>query len=496
MAKKDGDRLLHRLHYLSQNDKKFVLRSLEFATAAHKGQKRISGQPYIEHSLDVALKISALKLDKDAIAASLLHDTVEDTPTILGDIRKNFGPAVAQLVDGLTKLDRVRISKSWFKPFKKNYKQVDRYENQIETLRKMFVAMSRDIRVIIIKLADRLCNLRSLSYLPQVKQKRIAQETMDIYAPIANRLGMGEFRCELEDLSFPYLRPEEYKWVRHLAVPAIYARKKYLGKISHKLYNAIAQYGINCKIIYRAKRWYALFRKLEIHGRDIDKIYDLVALRIIVPEIEDCYNVLGVIHSLWQPLTGRIKDYIALPKPNGYQSIHTTVLADRGVIVEMQIRTPEMNSQAEFGIAAHWHYSDKRSSRPIPKKMLRWVDELLKWQKRITDTKDWKQALSIDFFKDRIFVFTPAGEAKDLPAGATPVDFAYSVHTAVGNQCAGAKINGRISPLNKVLANGDIIEIIKDKKIKPSRDWLRFVKTEQARESISKILNIRPSAKI
>lgn len=479
-------KLEKRIQYLPTADKQKVKKAVDFAIKAHEGQMRLSGVPQYIHALDVALKVADLHLDADAISAAVLHDTVEDTPTTNKEIKKYFGSTVARLVDGVTKLDTIRMSKSWIKPFKKEYVQVDRYENQVETLRKMFVAMSKDIRVILIKLADRLCNLKTLSYLPEVKRLRIAQETMDIYAPIANRLGMGEFKCELEDLSFPHLLPKEYAWVKKLAVPAIEARRKYLVKVSRKLKVAIDKQGIDSKISYRAKRWYSLYNKLQKHDKDIAKIYDVVALRVVVPSVEDCYNVLGLIHARWRPLPGRIKDYIALPKPNGYQSIHTTVFAENGIITEFQVRTPAMDKQAEFGIAAHWHYSEKGVSHKLEKAQVAWVNELLKWQNRIKDSKDLKQALSLDFFKDRIFVFTPSGEARDLPNGATPIDFAYSIHTAVGNQCAGAKVNGKISPITSALKNGDIIEIIKNKKARPKLDWLKSVKTEHARESIRK----------
>lgn len=486
MAKKLRETLISKIQYLDQNSRSEIDRAADFAQKAHQGQVRLSGEQYIDHSLEVAIELAKLHLDKDAIISAILHDTIEDTVVTIKDIRKKFGPTVAYLVDGVTKLDRVRISKSWLMPFKKSYKEVDRYENQIETLRKMFVATCKDIRVILIKLADRICNLRTLSYLPEVKQRRIAGETMEIYAPIANRLGIGEFRCELEDLSFPYILPKEYEQVKKLAIPEIEIRTKYLAKLSVKVRKIIAKQGIKVKVIYRAKRWYSLFKKLQKYDNDISKIFDIVALRIIVPNVEDCYNVLGTIHNLWNPLPGRIKDYIALPKPNGYQSLHTTVFADKGIITEIQIRTFEMNKQAEFGIAAHWHYSQGKKSSNIPKKQLAWVNELLKWQGRIKKAKDWRQALNLDFFKDRIFIFTPRGEVKDLPVGATPVDFAYSIHTAVGNQCSGAIINGKISTLKTALQNGDIVEIIKDKKARPRADWLRFVKTEHAKESIRK----------
>lgn len=476
------------IQYLPHTDLARVEKAIEFAQKWHQGQFRLSGEPYIEHVLSVSKTVAQMNLDGDAIVACVLHDTLEDTPVTQNDIKKNFGADVLRLVDGLTKLDRIRISSSWLWPIKTSYREVDRYENQVDTLRKMFLAMSKDLRVIIIKLSDRLNNLATLNYLPEAKRQRIARETIDIYAPIANRLGMGEFKGQLEDLAFPYLNPKEYLWLRKLAVPEIDTRKKYLKKVASRLLNKLQQGHLKPVIKYRAKRWYSLYQKLIKYDRDIKKINDLVAIRIIVPTIEDCYNVLGQIHSLWQPIPGRIKDYIALPKPNGYRSIHTTVFCDKGVITEFQIRTPQMDRQAEFGIAAHWHYKEGQSSSKIPKMKLQWVNELTRWQSRVKSAKDFKDALKMDFFSDRIFVYTPKGEVKDLPEGSTPVDFAYSIHSAVGNQCAGARINAKMSSIDTKLQNGDVVEIVKNNKAKPKRDWLKFVKTEHARACIRKVI--------
>lgn len=477
--------LKSKIKYLPPSDIGQIERAVDFAIEVHKGQKRLTGAQYIQHPLEVASTIADLRLDSSAIIAAILHDTVEDTSVQLAEIKKNFGGDVARLVDGVTKLGHVRISKSWFLPFKKKEVTVSRYESQIETLRKMFVAMSKDLRVILIKIADRIRNLQTLSYLPPDKQKRIAKETMDIYSPIASRLGIGEFKGQLEDLSFKYLEPKEFAWLQKLAVPRIEARKKYLKSIERKLHHLLTkEHGINCQMTHRAKNWYSLYKKLLKYDRDINKIYDIVAMRIIVPSIDDCYNVLGLIHSLWRPLPGRIKDYIALPKPNGYQSIHTTVFADNGVITELQVRTTEMHQQAEFGVAAHWYYSERKISRKLPKQQLAWVHELASWQSKIKSSKDLKQALELDFFKDRIFVFTPTGDVMDLPQGATPIDFAYAVHTDVGNQCQGSLVNGKMVSITTELNNGDVVEIIKNKKVKPTRDWLNVVKTEHARSWI------------
>ncbi|HLB32142.1 MAG TPA: RelA/SpoT family protein [Patescibacteria group bacterium] len=486
MVKNILSQLKDKIKYLKPNELVTVKRAIDFAGLAHDGQKRLSGDPYFRHPLEVASAVADLKLDADAITAAVLHDTVEDTGIHINEIKKKFGGHVAQLVDGITKLGQVRISKSWFTPFRQKTVEISKYESQIETLRKMFVAMSKDLRVILIKLADRTCNLQTLSYLSPDKQKRIAQETMDIYAPIAGRLGIGEFHGRLEDAAFSFLEPAEFKNLRKLAIPVIEARKEYLGTISKKLLELLAKNGINCYITYRAKTWYSLYRKLLKYDRDINKIYDIVAMRVIVPAIDDCYNVLGLIHSIWRPLPGRIKDYIALPKPNGYQSIHTTIFADNGVITEIQIRTGAMNEQAEFGVAAHWYYSEKKVSRRFPKQQLAWVRELAKWQTKIKSATDLRQALKLDFFKNRIFVFTPKGDVIDLPQGATPIDFAYAVHSDVGNQCHGSRVNGKYVNITSELNNGDVVDIVKKKKSKPNKDWLNFVKTEHARSCIKK----------
>ncbi len=489
MVNRLSDNLVKRINYLNQSQIEQVKDAINFAARAHEGQSRLSGTPYVQHPMEVALLVASLKLDADAITAAALHDTVEDTGISLGDVKKKFGSRVAQLVDGITKLGRVRISKSWFVPFRKKEIEITKYESQIETLRKMFVAMSKDLRVVLIKLADRACNLETLGYLPPDKQKRIAQETMDIFVPIASRLGIGEFQGKLEDGSFRYLMPDEYKTLQKTAVPVIEARINYLKMASKKLTDILRENGLECRITYRAKTWYSLYRKLLKYERDISKIYDIVAMRIVVPAIDDCYNVLGVIHSVWRPLPGRIKDYIALPKPNGYQSIHTTVFADKGVITEIQIRTEKMNEQAEFGIAAHWYYNESKQTRKLPKQKLAWVNELANWQAKIKSATDLRQALKLDFFKSRIFVFTPTGDVKDLPQGATPIDFAYAVHSDVGNQCRGARVNGRYIPISSELSNGDVVEIVKSKKARPTKDWLAFVKTEHARSCIKK--NVR-----
>ena len=484
------DNLIKKVHHLPSNDVLSIKKAIDFAKEQHAGQLRKTGDPYFIHPVEVAGVVADLEIGHEAIIAAILHDTVEDTETSVATIKKLFGPVVANLVDGVTKLGNVRISKAWFQTKKIESPDNDeqhRYQTQIETLRKMFVAMSRDLRVVIIKIADRYCNLKTLNFLPRDRQIRIARETMDIYSPIAYRLGMGEFQGLLEDMAFKFLEPKEYDWLQKLAVPAIEQREKYLRHVGKRLSATLNKAGIAASLTYRAKHWYSLYKKLLKHDRDINKIYDIVAMRIVVPTVEDCYNVLGIVHSLWTPLPGRIKDYIALPKPNGYQSIHTSVFADNGIITEIQIRTPEMHRQAEFGIAAHWYYGERKQSQLMNKEQLAWVKELARWQARIKNAKDLEQALALDFFSNRIFAFTPIGDVIDLPHGATAIDFAYAVHTAVGNQCYGAKINGKMSPIASVLENGDLVEIIKNKKVKPSRDWLKITKTEHARSWIRKM---------
>ncbi len=452
----------------------------DYAEQAHQGQKRKSGEPYINHSLETALTLAKMGLDQDSIIAALLHDVPEDTNYSLVEIEKNFGPEVAKLVAGITKLGIIK------------YRGMEKYA---ENLRKMFVSMAQDIRIILIKMADRLHNLKTLDSLPAEKQKRIAQESLEIYAPIANRLGMGHIKGELEDLAFPYVYPEKYEWMQKEIIPKIETKMEYIRKVIKVIEKELQQQKTKILSIHgRKKRLYSLYLKLQKphYNGDVAKIYDLVAIRIIVPTVADCYQTLGIIHRLWKPLPGRIKDYIAQPKPNGYQSLHSTVFCLDGKIVEFQIRTPQMHEQAEYGIAAHWHYkeSEKKTKKlgqkgyTLPKK-LEWIQDLVKWQKNIADNQQYLKSLSVDFFKNRIFVFTPQGDVIDLPEEATPVDFAYHVHTWIGDHCSGAKINNRMASLEDKLKNGDVVEIITDKNRKgPNRDWLKLVKTNAAKSKI------------
>ena len=455
-----------------------IQRAYSFAEKAHKGQKRKSGEPYFNHCLKTAEELARWKLDETTIAAGLLHDVIENTDYTVGDIEREFGSDVKHLVEGVTKLGTVK------------YRGV---ETQVENLRKLILAMAEDIRVILIKLADRLHNMRTLGALPPAKQKRIALETMEIYAPLAYRLGMQKISGELEDLSFPYVYPTEYRWLLANVKGRYEKREAYLMKIRPLVLKALKENRIEpVAIDFRAKRYASLYKKLLRYEMDIDKIHDLVAFRIIVKTIEDCYAALGVIHNLWPPVPGRIKDYIAMPKPNGYRSIHTTIICTEGEFVEFQIRTDQIHQEVENGIAAHWAYVETKGTKNYSKrfatlatnKEIAWVEQLRAWQKQFTDPKEFIDSLKIDFLKDRIFAITPKGEVIDLPQGATPVDFAYHVHTDVGNECVGAKVNGKIVPLDYELHSSDIIEILTQKNKKPSPSWLEFVKTATAKGHI------------
>ena len=461
----------------SENDLDMVRLAYDFAEEAHRGQRRASGEPYILHSLAVAQKLAETRLDLPTIIAGLLHDVPEDTKFPIEEIKKNFGKEVATLVNGITKLGKIK------------YRGIERYA---ENLRKMFVAMSDDIRVVLIKFADRLHNLKTLDALPPDKRLRIARESLEIYAPIADRLGMGQIKGELEDIAFKYVYPNEYDWIRQILPKKYKSKEKHLNKTRKEISRKLAAENIPIKILSmhgRTKHIYSLYKKLlkpEI-DRDLSKIYDLIALRIVVPTVSDCYYVLGIIHELYKPLPGQIKDYIAQPKPNGYQSLHTTVFADDGEIIEIQIRTDKMHDEAEYGIAAHWHYKEHGS---IAKPNLPWINELVEWQKQIRDNEQFLRDIKMEIFQDRIFVFSPKGDVFDLPDGSTPIDFAYHVHTSLGNQYVGARANGQMVNLNYKLKSGDVMEIITDKNRRgPSVDWLEYVKTSMAKNKIRTALN-------
>lgn len=453
----------------------------DFALEAHEGQNRASGEPYIMHPLATAQKLAEMKLDLTTITAGLLHDIPEDTKFTLQDLNKNFGQDVAKLVEGITKLGKLK------------YRGMERYA---ENLRKMFVAMSDDIRVVLIKFADRLHNLKTLDALPADKQFRIAQETLEIYAPIADRLAIGQIKGELEDLAFKYVYPEDYKWITKIIPREYKAKEKYLKEIKEQVKENLAKESITIDEISvqgRTKHLYSLYKKLlRPHiNRDLNKIYDLIALRLIVPNVTDCYSTLGILHSLYRPMPGRIKDYIANPKPNGYQSLHTTVFTDDGEIVEFQIRTRKMHEQAEYGIAAHWNYKESGGKiKSIKNQNLKWLNELVEWQKKIKDNDQFLQTVKLDVFQNRIYVFTPKGDVIELPEAATPIDFAYHVHSSLGDKCVGARVNEQLVNLGYQLKSGDIVEILTDKNRKtPNPDWIDMVKTAMARSKIRNSIN-------
>ncbi len=474
---------------LTNQRKELITKAYNFAEMAHRGQKRFSGEDYIQHSLGTAKILAEIGMGARTISAALLHDVPEDTNYTLEQVEKEFGKEIASIVDGVTKLGKLRLRGS-------------QKENYLENLRKMFFAMAEDIRVIIIKLADRLHNMRTLEHVSPEKRQRIAQETMEIFAPIANRLGIGGIKGELEDLAFKFLDPENYKLVKDLEEKHYKEAEKYVKRAIKELRKELENSGIKVIDIYgRAKHLYRLFLKLKRYEMDITRIYDLAAVRIIVPEVADCYEALGIVHKRYRPMVGRIKDYISLPKPNGYQSIHTTVFGPEGKIIEVQIRTQKMHDEAEFGIAAHWIYSEKekkgwmkmlfRGKKPkIPKEEIDWVAQLRDWQKEIgRDDAEFVEGLKIDFFKNHIFAFTPKGDIIDLPEEATPIDFAYAIHSEIGEQAIGAKADGKIVPLDYQIKNGQVIEILTSKERKdPNRDWLRFVKTSLAKSHIRRTL--------
>ena len=447
-----------------------------FAESAHKEQTRASGEPYINHSLAVASSLIELRLDPVTIAAALLHDTAEDTGITLQDIRERFGEEIASLVDGVTKLGRIE----W----------MSREERQAESLRKMFLAMANDIRIVLIKLADRQHNMRTIQYLPEWKQRRTAQETMDIYAPLAQRLGIGQLQRELEDLAFKVLSPDAHNEVRSQVAEAEVTRAAFLERVADTLHRELNRAGIKVardRITSRPKHIYSIWQKMQrpkYAGQPVARIYDRLGVRVILEDVKDCYAALGVVHALWRPIPGEFDDYVANPKTSGYQSLHTAVVYE-GEPLEIQIRTAQMHREAEHGIAAHWKYKEGKAAEREVEQKLSWLRQLLDWHSELADARDFVQSVKLDLFQNEVFVFTPKGDVVDLPAGATPLDFAYRIHTDVGHRTVGAKVNGRLVPLSHQLHTGDIVEIVTSKTAGgPSRDWLAFVVTSNARTKI------------
>lgn len=452
--------------------KEEIRRAYEFAASAHQGQRRDSGEAYINHPLAVANILVEMGLDPTSVIAALLHDVVEDTEIGLEEIAGKFGDEVASLVDGLTKLSKIVFQ--------------NKQEQQVENLRKMFLAMAKDVRVILIKLADRMHNMRTLRYLPPERRKRIARETLEIYAPLAHRLGMYRMKWELEDIAFHYLEPEKYYELVRMVAQKRSEREREIEEYIKVLADHLAELNIKADIQGRPKHFYSVYQKMVKQNKSFSEIYDLMALRVLVDTIQDCYEVLGVVHTLWKPIPGRFKDYIAVPKSNLYQSLHTTVMGNQGAPLEIQIRTWQMHQVAEYGIAAHWRYKEGKTVKDEDfLQKIAWLRHLLEWQGEANDADEFLENLRVNLFEDEVFVFTPKGDVKSLPAGATPVDFAYAVHTHIGHRCVGAKVNGRLVPLDYQLKNGDIVQILTAKQdAGPSRDWLKFVVTSKAKNRI------------
>ena len=478
-----NDLILRVKKYHPSDDISLIEKAYKVASEAHKDQLRKSGEPYIIHPLYVAIILADLEMDKETIAAGLLHDVVEDTIMTEEEIRQQFGEDVALLVDGVTKLQKLQ--------FTGNGDQPDRLEMQAENLRKMFLAMAKDIRVILIKLADRLHNMRTLKYQKPESQQRIARETLDIYAPIAQRLGISRIKVELDDLSLKYLEPEAYYDLVDKIAVRKNVREKYIQSIVDEVSEHIKNAGIKAQIDGRVKHFFSIYKKMKNQNKTIDQIYDLFAVRIIVDTVKDCYAALGVIHEMYKPIPGRFKDYIAMPKENMYQSLHTTLIGTNGQPFEIQIRTFEMHKAAEYGIAAHWKYkeaSDGKKADDSEEEKLTWLRQILEWQRDMSDNKEFMKLLKsdLDLFSDSVYCFTPSGEVKNLPAGSTPIDFAYSIHSAVGNKMIGARVNGKLVTIDYEIKNGDQIEILTSQNSKgPSRDWLNVVKSTQAKNKIN-----------
>ena len=464
--------LVGRLRSYHPNaDAALIERAFSFAEKAHNGQMRKSGDPYFVHPTNVAAIITELKLDAASVCAGLLHDCVEDTLATVDDLEREFGEEVAFLVDGVTKLSKINF--------------ISREDRQAENFRKMVVAMARDIRVLLVKLCDRLDNMRSLEFMKAEAQDRIARETMEIYAPLANRLGIARVKSELEDLSFKYLDPEHYEGLLEKVKKSASERERYITDVSKLLSTKLAKQGFAVDVTGRAKHLYSIWRKMQSQQSDFEGVYDVIAFRCVVESVADCYACLGVIHSQWTPVPGRFKDYVALPKPNMYQSLHTTVLGPGGERIEVQIRTHEMHRVAEQGIAAHWKYKERSGGiEQRDAERFAWLRQLMEWQKELEDPTEFLESVKVDLFPEDVYVFTPKGDVKTFPRDATPIDFAYSIHSEVGEHCTGARVNGVIVPLRHKLRNGDVVEILTGKNQQPSKDWLDFVVTGRARSRI------------
>ena len=460
---------------VSKKEEALITKAYKFALRAHEGQKRMNGDPYFFHVVETAKILAKLRMDVETISAGLLHDVLQDTKITEEKIKKEFGDDILFLIKGVTKLGVLKYRGD---------------ERHVESLRKFFVAMASDLRVVIIKFADRLHNLRTLKFVPENKRYRIALESLEVYAPLANRLGMGKLKGELEDAAFPFIYPTEYAQIEEILKEKKGSYEKYLSEVKKELEEALQKNKIKViEMSYRIKHKYSLYRKLLKYDMDLEKIYDIVALRVIVKNVEECYRVLGIIHSIWNPLPGRIKDYIAVPKPNGYQSIHTTIFTGLGGIAEIQIRTEEMHAEAAYGIAAHFAYKEQHGKKfKNGQDKFKWLEELKDLHYIPGRPKHFIEHLKTDFFNDRIFIFTPKGDVIDLPEDSTPIDFAYSIHSDIGDHVQGVKINSKMSPIFSKLKNGDIVEIITNKDSRPSGKWLEYVKTSVAKRHIRSYL--------
>src|ERR1700727_2954731 len=468
--------LMKRIHEnRPQDDLSIVKKAYDYSLKNHEGQTRASGEPYLVHPLEVALVLAEMKMDPVAIAAGLLHDSVEDTSVTIVDIGKEFGEQVAHIVEGVTKISKIDFA--------------TREEQQAENLRKMMLAMVDDIRVVLITLADRLHNMRTLEHLDPDRQRKIAEETLEIYAPIAHRLGMGKIRGELEDLGFKYLDPIAHDQVKAAVESRRKAGEAFMTRVEGVLRDGLKEAGITGRVESRIKRLYSIHKKLIRQKISVDQVYDLYAMRVITNSVQDCYAVLGIIHNLWRPVPGRIKDFIAMPRPNLYQSLHTSVITETGETFEIQIRTEEMHKMCEEGIAAHWKYKDGPVSAEDEQR-LAWLRQVVEWQRDVSDPNEFLSTLKVDLYPEEVYTFTPKGKVLVLPRESTPIDFAYTIHTEVGHTCVGAKVNGRMVPLRHKLHSGDIVEILTQSGHKPSRDWLGIVKSSRSRNKIKHWLNV------
>ena len=479
-----NDILQRVVSYHPDPDLDAIKKAYVYSAKVHQGQLRNSGEPYLIHPLEVAGILAQLHLDEASIVTGLLHDTIEDTLATAEELTELFGPEVAQLVDGVTKLSKFSASAT-----------LSQEEKQAENFRKMIIAMAQDIRVILVKLADRTHNMRTLEHMPEEKQQRIARETLDIYAPLANRLGISWIKTELEDLSLRYLKPQEYSDLLEKVNRRRKERERYIEQVVHLIEGKLQERQIEGRVSGRFKHIYSIYKKMKAQGIDFEQIHDVIAFRLIMPSVPSCYEALGLIHQLWKPVPGRFKDFIAIPKPNMYQSLHTAVIGPMNERMEVQIRTEEMHRIAEEGIAAHWAYKEGKSLISKDDEKFAWLRQLMEWQQDLKDPKEFLETVKVDLFTDEVFVFTPKGDVKSLPRGATPVDFAFAIHSDIGNRCVGGKVNGKIVPLRYKLKNGDMVEVLTNPQAHPSKDWLTFVKTSRAQQRIRSFIKLQQREK-